>query len=145
LSTSFREPLDFLSAVLKLREPLNFCCPFQDLEKKSNFTKNLRNALLWLSHLDLNDFLGKFEKSVPLSIFKCPLREEATPLQSKFSPVFSVRLSTDDADFLLVGLFSSALGRGCQTLDGLRVEGLHQPPGNNGVKWCLHYGEFALS
>jgi len=33
MSTSFRKLLDFLSAVLKLREPLNFCWPFQDRSK----------------------------------------------------------------------------------------------------------------
>jgi hypothetical protein len=46
--TSFRKQLDNLSACSKLREPLNFCWLFQDLEEKPNFTKILRNLLISL-------------------------------------------------------------------------------------------------
>jgi hypothetical protein len=47
MSTSFRELLDFLSAVLKLREPLNFL-PVQDLEEKPKATNHNITNKMWL-------------------------------------------------------------------------------------------------
>jgi hypothetical protein len=59
--TSIRDQLDILLACSKLREPLNLCWLFQDLEEKTNITKILQINGSWAAKLK-TDGAGVWER-----------------------------------------------------------------------------------